>query len=226
LSPSASRVTITPQRVALVLWRRKLVCSVVAAIVLLAGGGWLFTRPSIYQSTSSVALLPVTKNSAVLPNYPNLIASLIPTYVQLVSSPVLLNRVAATLPFTVSETQLANELHAESLSNAAIINIVAENQNAVRAQEIAAAATATFLTDLQGNGVVAPQIYGQPTVPDKPAAPRVKLALAAVLALAAILGLGAGLVWDRLFGRVDSTGELAEIHEDPPALAQDHPRVG
>jgi capsular polysaccharide biosynthesis protein len=226
LSPSASRVTITPQRVAQVLWRRKLVCSAVAAIVLVAGIGWLFTRPNVYQSTSSVALLPATTNPAVLPNYPNLIASLIPTYVQLVSSPVLLNRVAATLPFAVSEPQLANDVHAEALSNAAIINIVAENSSAVRAQEIAAAATAVFLTELQGNGVVVPQIYGRPTVPSEPSAPRVKLVLGAVLVLAVILGLAAGLVWDRLFGRVDGTGELAEIRDDPPVRAQDHPRVG
>lgn len=226
MNPSASGVTITPQRIARILWRRKLVCSVVAAIVLLAGTGWLFTRPKVYESTSSVALLPVTTNSGVLPNYPALIASLLPTYVQLVSSPVLLNRVAATLPFAISEPQLASDVHAESLSDAAIINIVAENPSAVRAQEIAAAATAAFLTDLQGNGVIVPKIYGRPTVPDKPAAPRVKLVVGAVLVFAVILGLAAGLVWDRLFGRVDDTGQLAGIHDDPAPRAQEHPRVG
>src|ERR1039457_5518760 len=102
---------MTPQRVARILWRRKLVCSVVAAVVLLAGTGWLFTRPKIYQSTSSVALLPVTTNSDVHPNSPRLRASLSPTSVLLVSTPVLLDRVAATLPVAVSETQLANDVH-------------------------------------------------------------------------------------------------------------------
>ena len=217
---------MTPQRVARILWRRKLVCSVVAAVVLLAGTGWLFTRPKIYQSTSSVALLPVTTNSGVLPNYPSLIASLIPTYVQLVSSPVLLDRVAATLPFAVSETQLANDVHAESLSNAAIINIVAESPNAIQAQEMAAAATAAFLSELRGNGVVGPQIYGRPIVPDKPAAPKIKLVLGAVLALAVILGLSSGLVWDRLFGRVDGTDQLPEIHDDPLPAPGTIPELG
>lgn len=217
---------MTPLRVGAVLWRRKLVCSVVAAVVLVAGTGWLFTREKVYQSTSTVALLPVATNTGVLPNYPNLIASLIPTYVQLISSPVLLNRVAATLPFAASGTQLANDVHAESLSNAAVINIVAESPNAFRAQKIAAATTSAFLAQLQGNGVVTPQVYGQPTVPDKPAAPKVKLVLAAILAFAVILGLGAGLVWDRLFGRVDGTGQLAGVRDEPPALARDHPRAG
>ena len=217
---------MTPQRVAQVLRRRILVCSVVAAVVFVAGTGWLFTRQKIYESTSSVALLPVATNSGVLPNYPNLIASLIPTYVQLISSPVLLNRVAATLPAAISGTQLANNVHAESLSNAAVINIVADSPNASQAQKIAAATTTAFLADLRGNGVVTPQIYGPPTVPDKPSAPKVKLDLGAILVLAAILGLGAGLVWDRLLGRVDDTTRVAEFRDDPPALARDHPRVG
>ncbi len=195
----AGGASITPRRVANVLWRRRLVCSVVAAVVVLVGVGWLFTREKIYQSTSSVALLPVSANSGVLPNYPNLISSLIPTYVQLVSSPVLLNRVAAALPFTVSETQLANDVHAESLSNAAVVTIVADRPNALQAQEIAARTTAVFLTHLDGNGVVIPQVYSQPTVPDSPTFPRVKLVLGVVLALAVILGLGAGLAWEAFY---------------------------
>ena len=197
----AGGASITPRRVARVLWRRRLVCSVVAAVVVLVGVGWLFTREKIYQSTSSVALLPVSANSGVLPNYPNLISSLIPTYVQLVSSPVLLNQVAATLPFTVSETQLANDVHAESLSNAAVVTIVADRPSALQAQEIAARTTAVFLTRLDGNGVVIPQVYSQPTVPDSPAFPRVKLVLGVVLALAVILGLGAGLAWEAFYPR-------------------------
>ena len=139
-----------------------------------------------------------------------MITSLIPTYIQLISSPVLLNRVAATLPFTISEGQLANQVHAESLSNAAVINIVAQSPNAVQAQQIASRTTAVFLTNLRGNGVVVPQIYAQPTVPSKPASPGTKLKLSAILVLAVILGLGAGLLWDRLAGRGDGAEQLVE----------------
>jgi capsular polysaccharide biosynthesis protein len=200
---------LTAQRVARVLWRRKLVCSAVAAIVVVAGGAWLITRQKIYQSSSSIALLPVTTNSGVLPNYPNLISSLIPTYIQLVSSPVLLSQVAGDLPFAISEAQLANDVYAESVSNAAIITIVAENPNPIRAQAVAATATAVFLKDLQGNGIVAPQIYSQPTVPANPSSPNVKLVLGAVLAMAVVLGLGAGLIWERL--SVADVGQGAEL---------------
>jgi tyrosine-protein kinase len=214
LTASPPRDVITPQRVASIVWRRKLVCLVVAAIVVAVGGGLLLTRPKVYQSTASVALLPVPTNSGALPSYPNLVSSLIPTYVQLVSSPVLLNRVAARLPFGITETELANDVHAESLSNAAVIDIVAQNPDPVRAQQIAARTTAEFLAQLRGNGVVVPQIYGQPTAPGQPVGSGATLALGVVLALAIILGLAAGLVWDRLLG-----GEDAATRPSPAAQA-------
>ena len=190
-------------------------CSIVAAVVFLGGAGYLLTRPKVYQSVSSVALLPVTSNAGSLPNYPTMIASLIPTYVQLVSSPVLLNRVAATLPFAISEAQLANDVHAEALSNAAVINIVAQSRSAIRATQIASRTTDVFLANLRGNGVVVPRIYAQPTVPTKPAPPSTKLMLAAILALAVILGLVAGLLWDRLF-EVGGEEERQRSSRAPP----------
>ena len=200
-----------------VLWRRKLVCAIVALVVFAAGAGVLLLRPKTYQSTSSVALLPVSTNPGILPNYPNLIASLIPTYVQLVSSPVLLNQVAATLPFAISEAQLANDVHAESLSSAAVINIVAQTRIPVQAQQIASRTTAVFLAELTGNGVVLPRIYAQPVVPSKPAPPSVKLMLAAILALAILLGLAAGLLWDRLSPAQENSPRSAESTR-PPVL--------
>jgi capsular polysaccharide biosynthesis protein len=200
---------VTAQRLARILWRRRLVCAVVAAIVVLAGGTWLVAQQNIYQSSSSVALLPVTTNSGVLPNYPNLISSLIPTYVQLVSSPVLLDEVVKDLPFAISEGQLANDVYAESLSNAAVITIVAENPNPLRAEEVAARTTTVFLKDLRGNNVVIPKIYSQPTVPANPSSPKVKLVLGAVLAVAVVLGLAAGLIWERL--SVAAVGQGGEV---------------
>jgi capsular polysaccharide biosynthesis protein len=223
LSISASREAMMAQRLGRVLWRRRLVCAVVAAIVVVAGGIWLITREKIYQSSAAVALLPVTTNSGVLPNYPNLISSLIPTYIQLVSSPVLLDAVKAELPFAISEEQLANDLYAESLSNAAVITIVAQNPDPVRAQMIAASATAVFRHDLQGNRVVIPKVYGRATVPANPSSPKVRLALFGILVVAIVLGLGAGLIWERL--SVAEAGPGAELpHADngsAPAASRD-----
>ena len=198
-----------------ILRRQWLVCVVVALVVLLTGSAVVLTRPKAYQSTSSVALLPATTNPNVLPNYPNLIASLIPTYVQLVSSPVLLNEVAATLPFRISESQLSDDVQAESLSNAAIINIVATSPNAFEAEEIALRATSVFLAQLRGNGVVIPKIYGRPTAPAMPVASGTALKLIVVLVFAALLSLAAGLIWDRLFTAARSTGPQGTAGRSP-----------
>jgi tyrosine-protein kinase len=215
LSSSKPHDAITPQRVARVLWRRKLICLAVAATVFLAGLGYALTRPKTYQSTSSVALLPVSTNSAILPNYPNLITSLIPTYIQLVSSPALLNQVAATLPFAISGSQLARDVHAQSLSSAAVINIVAQSRSPAQAQQIAARTTTVFLAALKGNGVIVPRVYAEPTVPTKPGPPSAKLLLAAIFVLAVVLGLGAGLLWDRLSRSEDRDEDGARQPAEP-----------
>lgn len=223
MSPNDSRDAITAQRVARVLWRRRLVCVAAALVVLLGGSTLVLTRPNVYQSSSSVALLPASRNPGILPNYPNLITSLIPTYVQLVSSPVLLNKVAAELPFRISGAQLTNDVHAESLSNAAVIDIVAQSANRFQAKEIASQATTVFLRLLRGNGVVIPKVYGQPTVSDTPVSPKTKLLLGVVVLLAIILGLGAGLVWDRLSGVRDRAGDRPPPTREPDARQENAP---
>src|SRR5262245_6413728 len=225
VNSGSSKSTLTPGRVGEILWRQKLVCAVVFGIILVIGSVVVLTRSSPYQSSSSVALLPPPKKPTILPNYPNIILSLVPTYVQLVSSPVLLNEVAAKLPFNMSESQLAADVHAEALSNAAIINIVAESRDPGQAREIAAVTTQTFLAHVSGNGVVVPRVYGQPTVP-QPAGPSKSLLLVIVVILAAILAAVAALIWDHLAGsargpRRRGTGHAAAppYRKKPDSLA-------
>jgi hypothetical protein len=158
----------------------------------------VLARPRTYESSSSIALLPESANTDVLQNYPNLIASLIPTYVQLVSSPALLDQVAAGLPFHTSGVALANEVSGQSLSNAAVINIVARSSNPTQARQIATEATRVFLSQLQDNGVVIPTVYGLPSATPTLAPPRTSLLLTLVLSLAVILAAAAGLIWDRV----------------------------
>jgi tyrosine-protein kinase len=192
-----------------------MVCLIVAAVVYLGGAGLLFMRKPVYQSTATVAFLPNSTNPAVLPNYPNLISSLIPTYVALVSSPTLLNQVAGTLPFVTSASQLASEVHGESTSSAATITIVAQLPSASQAQEVAARTLGAFVDQVNRNRAVTTQIYGFPTAPAKPTGPSIKVVLAALLVLAIGLGVAAGLVWDRLFGGADEDAKLADVTRLP-----------
>ena len=135
---------------------------------------------------------------------------------QLVSSPVLLSHVVTLLPFKISETTLASDVYAQALSNAAIINIVANNPKAIRAEEIATSTTTAFMEYLQGNGVFIPKIYAQPSVPNRPSSPRVNLVVAVTFAVALIAGLGAGLLWNRVF-ESDIVQPTQRLEEDGPA---------
>ena len=207
---------VTSKRVAEILWRRKVACALVAGIILVVGWAMVLSRSKVYQSTSSVALLPVSTNPGVLPNYPNLIVSLVPTYVQLISSPVLLNQVAAAVPYRITGAQLANDVHGQALSNAAIINIVAESSNPAQAVGIASATTKTFLAQLKGNGVVVPRVYSQPTAAE-PMPPSSGLLLTVVLVLALILGAAAGLIWDRLASAASADAATERSGHSSPA---------
>ena len=154
-----------------------------------------------------------------------MITSLIPTYIQLISSPpVAQSSSGDTTLHHFRGPAGGTRCTPESLSNAAVINIVAQSPNAVQAQQIASRTTAVFLTNLRGNGVVVPQIYAQPTVPSKPTSPGTKLKLSAILALAVILGLGAGLLWDRLAGRGDGAEPVGLRHSS--SRARGHTQAG
>ena len=189
---------VTLASIARILWRQKIVSAGVFLLIFVIGCTVVLVRPRTYESSSSIALLPVSYDTNVLQNYPNLIGSLIPTYVQLVSSPALLDRVAAGLPFHTSGPELANQVSAQSLSNAAVIDIVARSGNPTQARQIAAETTRVFLSQLQGNGVVEPQIYGLPSANPTVAPPGTSLLLTLVFVLALVFALAAGLIWERL----------------------------
>ena len=198
MTGSQTHAPVTPAAIGRILWRQRIVSAVAFLVILAIGSTLVLVRSTTYESSSSIALLPVSTNTNVLQNYPNLIASLIPTYVQLVSSPALLDRVAAGLPFPTSGPVLANQVSAQSMSNAAVINIVARSGSPSQARQIATETTKVFLSQLRGNGVVVPKIYGLPSATPTLAPPHTSLLLALVLVLALILAAAAGLIWDRL----------------------------
>ncbi len=200
-----------------ILWRRKLVCVIVALLVVAGGFGFLATQKKVYQSSSSIALLPVSTNPDTLPVYANIVTNLIPTYQQLIISQSFLAGVAATLPFPTNSQQLQKQVHPEVVANAGIIKIVAELPSPTEARDVARNTTQAFLSapSISGNGVVALKVFDQPRVPDSPIAPRPKLVIGAAIAVAVVLGIIAGLVWERLFGRVFDAAELADASELP-----------
>lgn len=193
-----------------VLWRRRLISMTVAVVVFLAGIGFLRTQQKVYESTSSIGLLPVSTNAGALPNYPNLVASLIPTYIQFASSKSFLDQVAATLPFATTAKD-SGKVRAESVANAGVIRIVADLPNPIQASKLAGHATTVFIQQLGNNGILTFRLFDAAQIPTVPVAPKPMLVLGAAAVLAIILGLAGGLAWERLFGRLFGADELAEL---------------
>lgn len=188
---------------------------VIAALVVVGGLGFLYSQSKVWESTSSIAVLPPPNNPNSIQDYANLLPNLIPTYIQLVNSQSFLDGVARSLSFPTTGQQLTKQVHGESVANAGIIKVVADMPSAAQAQEVARATTDALLRQLSNNGVVKLQVFDSPRYPDSPVAPRPKLVLGATIVLAIILGLAGGLAWERLFGRVFNSTELAEVSGVP-----------
>src|ERR1700694_150572 len=151
-----------------ILWRRRLVALLVAALVMAGGLGFLAAQHKVWQSQSSVALLPVSTNPYTLPVSSSMVTTLIPTYLQLITSQSFLDEVAGSLSFHTTGKELQGEVHAEAIANAGIVKIVADMPSPQQALEVAQTATTDFLNHLCNNGVVSLRVLDNPTLPSSP----------------------------------------------------------
>ncbi|MDQ1397444.1 MAG: tyrosine-protein kinase, partial [Acidimicrobiaceae bacterium] len=196
---------------ALIVFRRKLLATFVAAVVMGCGLLFLSRQQKVYGSTTSVALLPEnTGTNASVTIYGEMVKNLLPTYAELVSSRTFLDGVAAALPFRATGGTLLHHVHAEAVSGAGIMRIVAHWPDPVDAAAIAKATTSQLLTQLEGNGVVTLKVFDEARVPDAPVAPNPKLIIAASIIVALGFAIAAALIWDRIFGRVNDPRELSD----------------
>ncbi len=201
---------MTPKAFFAVVWRRRLVAVLAGCLVILAGFAFLSTQKKTYQSSALIGILPNPANTNSLTSYPVIIPSLIPTYIQQLSSTSFLDQVAGSLPFSATGTQLGSDLSAVASTNASVITITATMPTANESEIVAKAATTTFMNLQQNNQIVQFQVYSYPQLPTAPASPHPKLVIGASVILAIIIAIAAALGWDKLFGRVFEAGELEE----------------
>jgi capsular exopolysaccharide synthesis family protein len=190
------------------LWRRRIVVIGVALLVVSAALLFVTRQEPVYESSATVALLPDPDNIQTVPFYVGAVEELLPTYAELVGSRTFLDGVAGQLPFEATGRDL--DVFAEPSSSAGVIRIVARSDDPVRARDVAAASAAAFVTVLQEGSVFAVQVIDAARVNEAPVNPSAKLVLAAALIVALVLGAGAGLAWERLFGRVQSSKDLSD----------------
>lgn len=193
-----------------VLWRRKLIVGIVALTFLLLTGLFVLTQETVYETRASVALLPDGDAPELVPFYGQAVESLLPTYARLIESRAFLDDVARELPFSATGATLGEAVFSDPVPGTGVLEVVSRSSSPERAQAMAQAVAEAFVTELDANGIVRLRIIDRARVPETPQSPRpgIVLAVAAMVGLA--LGSGAGVAWDRQFGRIRGTHELAE----------------
>lgn len=190
------------------LWRRRVVVIAVALLVVGAALLFLARQEPVYESEATVALLPDPDNIESVPFYVGAVEELLPTYAELVGSRTFLDDVAGTLSFEATGRDL--DVFAQPSSSAGVLRIVASGTDPVRAAEVAGAAADAFVVVIQEGSVFDVQVIDAARVNEEPVNPSATLVLAAALVVAAALGAGAGLAWERLFGRVQTSKDLSD----------------
>lgn len=194
-----------------ILWRRKLVASAIALVVMLGGATAILSQPKVYQSDATVSLYPMRGNNAAVNLYSQFVENLLTTYAQLLKSRTFLNGVAEQVSFETTGQQLQSQVSASSVPNAAVLRIQARSSNPRHAQEIAAVTTSRFIATVSGGGVVSVGVTDRPQVPAAASTPGSALALGALVFVALLFGGAAALATDRLFPTVDTPAALAAL---------------
>ncbi len=188
--------------------RRKLVAIVTAVLVLAGGLLFLALEPRVYESSASVALLPVARQPDTLGAYDAIVTRLLPLYASKVDSQTFLDRVATRLPERLDGKDLKGRVFAKPDPGAAVLKLVARANDPQQAARRARATLQEFLFELRGTRIIGFEVIDQPRVPDAPVSPRPLLVLASSLLLAAFLAAAVAVAWERLFGRIRDLEEL------------------
>jgi capsular exopolysaccharide synthesis family protein len=199
-----------PGKLGAQLWRRKAIVLVVAALVMAAAGFFVATEAASYESRATIALLPDGQNPELVPFYGQAVESLLPTYAELVESGAFLDQVAQDLPFPVTGAALGASVFADPLPGVGVLEMVARSPSPELARAMAQGVAEEFVAQLADNGIVTVRIIDPARAPTDPVSPRPALVLGVAALVGVAMGLGAGVVWERLFGRVNTAHELAE----------------
>lgn len=199
---------------------------IVAVTLLLVGAAalWSLTRTPQYESTSKVFVSAQGGTSINdLQQGSTFTQARVSAYVDLVSTPTVLDPVIDFLELDATAAELAEQVGASSPPNTPIISISASDPDPAVAAELAnaiAASLSATVADLEtlpstGSSPVKLTVVADALPADSPATPNVplNLALAAVLGLA--LGVGASVLRTALDTRIRTPKDVAEVTERP-----------
>lgn len=189
--------------------RRKAIVAAVALAVVASTGLFLATQEESYEARASVALLPDADNPSLVPFYSQAVESLLPTYARLIESRSFLNQVAADLPYDISGSALGQSVYGAPVPDIGVIELVATDPSPAVAQAMAQGVADEFVSQLSDNGILTVRVIDPARLPSEPLAPSPAVVLAVGLFVGLAMGSGAGVAWDRAFGRIETSEALA-----------------
>ncbi len=146
------------------------------------------------------------------------------TYTQLVSTPIVLLPVIASLHLKITEGQLASQVAASATLNTSIIEISVTDPNPVRAADIANAASQSLTAVVQqietsdaADSVSPVKLtrVQQATVPSAPVSPKVSLNLALGLLVGLAIGVAVAVLRETLETRIRNERDVEQITDVP-----------
>ena len=147
----------------------------------------------------------------------------ISTYVDVVNSPIVLDRAGRELEPRMTAAELAPLVSASSPANTVLLEVSVTDTSAKRAAEIANAVGESFARvvseDLEkpsvGPSLIAVKTIAPAIVPSAPSAPRVPLMLAIGLAVGLVTGIGIAVLRTNLDTRVRTAEQIEAVSRRP-----------
>lgn len=196
-------------------WKVILACTLIGVA---SAAVFLFEQTPMYESSSQLVVKATNSTLSDAYTANTLAQQRVQTYVQLVSSPLLVRKAAGQLGLSSEAGAIAGRVTADAPLNTALLNIHVSDPSAVRAQRIAQALDAQvihFVDDLEG-GTATQQapihliVTRPPQIPGGPSSPRKSLDLGLGLLIGLMVGFSAAVVRVTLDVRVSSSAELVE----------------
>jgi len=208
----------------LLLRKRWVSVVVVAALgLVLAGAYSLLATPSYAARSQVYVSVQGSDTTTDLLQGSNFTVRQVKSYVELATSPRVLDPVVEELGLTDDAASLAQRVRADSPLDTALIDVTATDESPQLAAEVAnatAASLATVVRELEtpaggGDSPVQISTVRAAAVPDAPASPNLRLNLVLGLLVGLALGVALAVLRDRLDTRVRSTADVEAITDAP-----------
>ncbi len=195
-----------------VLWRRKLIVVLTAALVVAIAAVSLQLATPKYEAASTLVLTPIGERDDL--NFFFTLKAIIPIYANAATSTTTLKEARALLG-----GNLAEEISVETSADTPIIEIRARDADPSLAAGSAQAVTEALRQRVSGGEVGLPSLrldqIEEPSTPIEPVFPRTNLTLAVATLLGLGFGIGMALLRETLTSRIETANELAEISGAP-----------